>query len=114
MTEDTHLKVLKLLEDNPRITQRQLANELGFSLGKVNYCLKALMGKGLVKASNFKTGSNKCAYVYVLTLWRLIIATRKRLIHGCLGVGDDTLWSIVTGDVVALLPRLIILQNEEG
>ena len=47
MTEDTHLKVLKLLEDNRQITQRQLASELGFSLGKVNYCLKALMGKGL-------------------------------------------------------------------
>jgi uncharacterized protein with HEPN domain len=46
--------------------------------------------------------------------WRLIIATRNRLIHGYLGVDDDTLWSIVTGDVVALLPRLIILQNEEG
>lgn len=45
--------------------------------------------------------------------WRLIIATRNRLIHGYLGVDDDTLWSIVTGDVVALLPRLIILQNEE-
>jgi EPS-associated MarR family transcriptional regulator len=67
MLEDTHLKVLKLLEHNPRITQRQLASELGFSLGKVNYCLKALMNKGLVKASNFKTSSNKRAYVYVLT-----------------------------------------------
>ena len=54
MTEDAHLKVLKLLADSPQITQRQLANELGFSLGKVNYCLKALMGKGLVMASKFK------------------------------------------------------------
>lgn len=67
MTEDTHLKVLKLLEQNPRITQRQLASELGFSLGKVNYCLKALVGKGLVKANNFKTSANKRAYVYALT-----------------------------------------------
>ena len=54
MTEDTHYHVLKILEQNPQISQRELAKEMGVSLGKVNYCLKALMKKGLVKATNFK------------------------------------------------------------
>jgi MarR family transcriptional regulator, temperature-dependent positive regulator of motility len=67
MTEDTHYQVLKILEQNPQISQRELAKEMGVSLGKVNYCLKALMKKGLLKASNFKNSSNKIAYFYVLT-----------------------------------------------
>jgi EPS-associated MarR family transcriptional regulator len=67
MTEDTHYQVLKILEQNPQISQRELAREMGVSLGKVNYCLKALMKKGFVKASNFKNSSNKIAYFYVLT-----------------------------------------------
>ena len=67
MTEDTHYKVLKILEQNPQITQRELASELGISLGKANYCLKALVSKGLVKARNFKNKKNKLAYSYLLT-----------------------------------------------
>jgi EPS-associated MarR family transcriptional regulator len=66
-TQETHLKVLRLLEDNPDITQRELAQAMGVSLGKVNYCLKALIGKGWVKASNFKNSNNKSAYAYLLT-----------------------------------------------
>ena len=67
MTEDTHYQVLKILEHNPRISQRELAKEMGVSLGKVNYCLKALIDKGMVKAKNFKNSANKRAYYYVLT-----------------------------------------------
>ena len=67
MPEDTHYKVLKILEHNPQVSQRELANELGVSLGKANYCLKALIEKGLVKANNFKNSANKLAYFYVLT-----------------------------------------------
>jgi MarR family transcriptional regulator, temperature-dependent positive regulator of motility len=67
MIEDTHYQVLKILEQNPQISQRELAGEMGVSLGKVNYCLKALMDKGLVKAKNFKNSANKRAYFYVLT-----------------------------------------------
>jgi EPS-associated MarR family transcriptional regulator len=66
-TSDTHLKVLRHLEDNPEITQRELAKELGISLGKANYCLKALIEKGWVKANNFKNSNNKSAYAYLLT-----------------------------------------------
>jgi EPS-associated MarR family transcriptional regulator len=67
MPEETHYKVLKILEQSPQITQRELARELGISLGKANYCLKALVGKGFVKARNFKNKKNKLAYSYLLT-----------------------------------------------
>ena len=67
MTEESQYKLLKLLEHNPRVSQRELAAELGVSLGKVNYCLKALVDKGHVKARNFKNADNKSAYLYLLT-----------------------------------------------
>jgi EPS-associated MarR family transcriptional regulator len=66
-TQEIHLKVLRHLEDNPEVSQRELAAVLGVSLGKANYCLKALINKGLIKASNFKNNANKRAYLYVLT-----------------------------------------------
>ena len=66
-TQETHLKVLRHLEDNPDVTQRELAVALGISLGKTNYCLKALINKGLIKAKNFKNNDNKRAYLYILT-----------------------------------------------
>ncbi len=67
MDQEIHLKVLRQLEENPDITQRELAQQLGVSLGKANYCLKALIDKGFVKARNFKNSDNKRAYLYVLT-----------------------------------------------
>lgn len=65
--QEIHLKVLRHLENNPDVTQRELAEVLGISLGKANYCLKALINKGLIKAKNFKNSSNKRAYLYILT-----------------------------------------------
>jgi EPS-associated MarR family transcriptional regulator len=65
--EDTHFRLLKLLEDQPELSQRDLAREMGTSLGKVNYCMRALVDKGLVKVRNFKNSRNKLAYVYLLT-----------------------------------------------
>jgi EPS-associated MarR family transcriptional regulator len=65
--ESEHLRVLKLLQDNPSLSQRQLAAELGVSLGKANYCLRALMEKGLVKLGNFGRNPNKRQYAYILT-----------------------------------------------
>ena len=65
--QEIHLKVLRLLEHNPDCTQRELAKQLGVSLGKINYCLKALIKKGLIKARNFSSSSNKRAYLYILT-----------------------------------------------
>ncbi|MFT4802848.1 MAG: EPS-associated MarR family transcriptional regulator [Psychroserpens sp.] len=67
MTKEIHLKILKHIESNPHISQRKLAEELGVSLGKVNYCVKALIDKGSVKAGNFKRNPDKMAYLYLLT-----------------------------------------------
>ncbi len=67
MDHEIHLKVLRRLEEKPDITQRQLALQLGVSLGKANYCLRALIDKGFIKARNFKNSDNKRAYLYVLT-----------------------------------------------
>lgn len=65
--DETHLKVLRLLETTPNINQRQLAEVLGVSLGKTNFCLNALLDKGLVKMENFRTSSKKLNYAYLLT-----------------------------------------------
>ena len=67
MPEEIHLKILKHIESNPQISQRQLAQELGVSVGKINYCVKALITKGWLKAGNFKRSSNKMSYLYLLT-----------------------------------------------
>ena len=61
------LRVLRLLDASPRLTQRDMARELGVSLGKTNYCLRALLGKGFVKVQNFRNSTNKRCYVYLLT-----------------------------------------------
>ena len=65
--EEDHFEVLRKIQKKPNSTQRELAEELGFSLGKLNYCLKALKTKGLVKINNFKKNPNKINYFYVLT-----------------------------------------------
>ena len=64
---DTEYTVLKILKDNPTMTQRQLSKELGLSLGKTNYVLHALIDKGLMKLSNFKRSDKKVGYLYLLT-----------------------------------------------
>jgi len=65
--ETATYKILKSLEKNPALSQRQLSAELGFSLGKVNFCMKALIGKGCLKVNNFRNSNNKRAYAYLLT-----------------------------------------------
>jgi EPS-associated MarR family transcriptional regulator len=65
--EDTHFRIMSILQDNPDLTQRELAEKLGMSLGGLNYCLSALIGKGLVKMQNFSNSKNKFKYVYLLT-----------------------------------------------
>ncbi len=62
-----HFELLRKIEKKPDSTQRELAEDLGFSLGKLNYCLKALRGKGLIKIENFKKNPKKINYIYVLT-----------------------------------------------
>ena len=62
-----HFNVLRKIQQKPESSQRELAEDLGFSLGKLNYCLKSLKVKGLVKIKNFKKNPNKINYIYVLT-----------------------------------------------
>jgi EPS-associated MarR family transcriptional regulator len=67
LDENTHYGLLKMLEENPGLTQRDLAKRLGISLGKVNFCLNALVEKGSLKINSFRKNSNKLAYIYLLT-----------------------------------------------
>ena len=77
-------QLLTLLQENPQLSQRDLAERIGVSLGKTNYCLKALIGGGWVKIHNFRNSSNKSAYLYKLTpsgLNEKIQVTRRFLAH---------------------------------
>ena len=67
MNEEITHKLFTLIEHDPNLSQRELAKEMGISLGKTNYCLKGLMEKGWLKARNFKNSNNKIAYAYMLT-----------------------------------------------
>ena len=74
-----HFNVLRKIQNNPQSTQRELASELGFSLGKLNYCITALKNKGLIKIENFKKNPNKINYIYVLTPKGISIKTKLTL-----------------------------------
>jgi EPS-associated MarR family transcriptional regulator len=65
--KDIHLELLRKLEVNPEYTQRELSQEMGVSLGKINYCMKKLIERGWKKLSNFSHNSNKVGYIYLLT-----------------------------------------------
>ena len=65
--QEAHFRVLRLLEGNPQMNQRDLAAAAGVSLGKTNYCINALLDKGLIKVQNFKSSKRKLAYAYLLT-----------------------------------------------
>lgn len=67
MQDEIKYKLLKSIEDDPSQSQRELSKSLGISLGKLNYCLRALVDKGLVKARNFNENPNKSSYLYLLT-----------------------------------------------
>ena len=67
LTDEYRYRILKLLQADPHASQRRIADELGISLGRVNFCLQALIEKGLIKAKNFRNSANKRAYLYLLT-----------------------------------------------
>ena len=67
LTDEIRYRILRELEREPQLSQRELAESLGVSVGKTNYCLKALVEKGLVKVENFRRSGNKLAYAYQLT-----------------------------------------------
>jgi EPS-associated MarR family transcriptional regulator len=65
--DESHYRIMRLIEANPGLSQRDIARELGVSVGKVNYCLRAVARKGWIKATNFRNSQNKAAYLYWLT-----------------------------------------------
>ena len=65
--DQDHFEVLRKIDKNPKTSQRKMAVDLGFSLGKLNYCLKALQKKGLIKFNNFRKSKNKIKYLYFIT-----------------------------------------------
>jgi EPS-associated MarR family transcriptional regulator len=67
LQEDMHFRLMRLLEQNPQVSQREIAEQLGMSLGSINYCIKALIEKGYIKVSNFNKNPNKLSYAYLLT-----------------------------------------------
>ncbi len=71
-----HFDLLRKIKERPKSTQRELASELGFSLGKLNYCLKSLKKKGHIKLKNFQNNKNKINYAYILTPRGLAIKTK--------------------------------------
>ena len=77
--DQDHFEVMRKIQQYPQTSQRDLAQQLGFSLGKLNYCLKALQHKGLVKIKNFKKNPNKINYIYVLTPKGISIKTKLTL-----------------------------------
>ena len=67
MQNESYFRIMRILQENPDLTQRELAQKLGISVGGLNYCLNALIDKGFVKVSNFQQSKNKFKYVYLLT-----------------------------------------------
>jgi len=67
INKNDHLNILSQIRKKPKSSQRDLAKELGLSLGKINYCIKALKNKGLIKINNFRKNNNKLSYLYILT-----------------------------------------------
>ncbi len=65
--EEVTLRTLRLIQDNPRISQREIASHVGISVGAAHYCLTALAERGLIKLGNFQASKNKRAYIYLLT-----------------------------------------------
>ena len=74
-----HFNVLRKMQNNPDASQRELARELGFSLGKLNYCLNALKKKGLIKIKNFNKNPKKLSYAYILTPKGISLKTKLTL-----------------------------------
>ncbi|MGH8260230.1 MAG: MarR family EPS-associated transcriptional regulator [Steroidobacteraceae bacterium] len=102
--EETHFKVLRLLEANPAMSQRDVAQALDVSLGKINFCVKALVRKGLLKVSNFKNSHNKAAYMYLLTPRGIELKGRLalRFLHS------------KTLEYEALQAEILLLRREAG
>ncbi|WP_153115861.1 MarR family EPS-associated transcriptional regulator [Rhodocyclus tenuis] len=107
--EIAHLKVLESLAQQPQLSLRELARELGVSLGKTHYLMKALAEKGLIKASNFRRNDNKLGYLYLLT--PVGVAEKLRLASAYLARKEAEYESL--GNEIALLRRQVALDAQD-
>lgn len=99
-----HLELLRVLEQHPEYSQRELSKALGVSLGKTHYLLKALLGKGWVKAKNFKRSDNKFGYLYVLTPTG--VSQRLRLTHAFLARKESE-YQMLQTEIATLRKELV-------
>jgi MarR family transcriptional regulator, temperature-dependent positive regulator of motility len=99
-----HLELMRVLEQHPAYSQRELSAALGVSLGKTHYLLKALLGKGWVKAQNFKRSDNKLGYLYVLTPSG--VSQRLRLTHAFLARKESE-YKMLQSEIAALRKELV-------
>lgn len=100
--KDIYLDLLRKLELNPKYTQRELSKEMGISLGKVNYCIKKLVGKGWVKLTNFSHNPNKVGYAYLLTPKG--IEEKTRLTYAFLKIKSEE-YEMLKEEISKLKPR---------
>ena len=109
--DSVRFQVLRALEEKPASTQRELADRLGISLGRVNYCIQALVAKGQMKVGNFKASNNKWGYVYVLTPHG--IAERAALTSRFLARKLKE-FEALKAEIAALQGGVQAVQGEEG
>ena len=100
--KDIHLDLLRKLEVNPEYTQRELSQEMGVSLGKINYCMKKLIGKGWIKLMNFSRNPNKVGYAYLLTAKG--IEEKTRLTYAFLKIKTEE-YEMLKDEIRKLKPR---------
>ena len=100
--KDIHLDLLRKLEANPEYTQRELSKEMDVSLGKVNYCMKKLIGKGWIKLKSFSNNPNKVGYAYLLTAKG--IEEKTRLTYAFLKIKSEE-YEMLKEEISKLKPR---------
>lgn len=108
--KDIHLDLLRKLESNPEYTQRELSQEMGVSLGKVNYCMRKLIKKGLVKFLNFSKNPKKIGYIYLLTPKGIEEKTRLTIMFLQIKMQE---YNDLKSEINLLKKDLIKIENKE-
>jgi len=109
LQEDTYFRVLRMLQNNPDMTQREIAEKLGISTSGLNYCLKALIDKGWVKVQNFSQSKNKFGYIYVLTPQGI---AEKAMLAGSFLIRKMTEYEQLQAEIEALKVEMSCLDTD--
>jgi EPS-associated MarR family transcriptional regulator len=108
--EDTFFRIMRILEANPDLTQRELADKLGVSVGGLNYCLKALIHKGWVKMQSFAHSKNKFGYVYILTPGGI---AEKSALAGSFLLRKMEEYEVLKGEIEMLQSELAVEKSDD-